>query len=207
MANSNQMGQKVSIEAGIRPEHRAQAARGYWQAFARKLRYPLGPTSKAVAFFERVIDPEHALSAVSDTDDFLGAAGFKTSTGSFIGGHFNDLSRVYGSIGATWRGLLIHALERNCEEGTLLMDGIFVEPEARGLGVGTKLLHALMDRAESAGLQRLRLDVIDTNPRARALYEREGFVPGHEKKLGILAPLFGFSTATEMVKTLRPVQL
>ena len=80
------------------------------------------------------------------------------------------------------------------------MDGIFVEPQARGLGVGTALLHAIMGHAAHSQLQRVRLDVIDTNPRARALYEREGFVVQDVKELGLVAPIFGFSTATEMVK-------
>ncbi len=200
MTNSNGESAKYVIESGLRPEHRAQAARGYWQAFSRKLRYPLGPEQKAITFVERVLQPDHAISAVSASGDFLGAAGFKTPNGSFIGGEFDDLRQVYGLFGAAWRGLLVSTLERACENGTLLMDGIFVEPQARGLGVGTALLHAIMGHAAHSELQRVRLDVIDTNPRARALYEREGFVVQDVKKLGLAAPIFGFSTATEMVK-------
>lgn len=202
MENLGQDAARIVIEPGLRAEHRASAARGYWQAFSRKLRYPLGPQEKAVTFFEQVIAPDHAISAISSNGRFLGVAGFKSPHGSFIGGTFSDLAEVYGTFGAAWRAMLVSSLERECEPGTLLMDGIFVDPEARGLGVGTALLQAIVDYAGTSGLERVRLDVIDTNTRARALYEREGFVAQNVQTLGIFAPVFGFSSATEMTRTL-----
>ncbi len=189
-----------TVQNGLRPHHRENAARGYWRAFARKLRYPLGPEEKAVRFIESVLDPDHAICAVSSAGAFLGMAGFKTPKGALIGGGIRDLARVHGWGGAILRGLLIHLLERKSPDDTLLMDGIFVEPEARGHGVGTALLRAVEAHAASCGLHHIRLDVIDTNPRARALYEREGFSERSVVSLGPLAPVFGFSSATEMVK-------
>jgi GNAT superfamily N-acetyltransferase len=188
------------VESGFREEHRLQAARGYWRAFSRKLRYPLGPERKALAFIESILDPSYAITAVSHDGRFLGMAGFKTPEGALVGGGFGDLARTYGWLGATWRGLLIHSLERDCSDGILLMDGIFVEPEARGKGVGTALLQAVESHAASLQLQSIRLDVIDTNPRARALYEREGFAAQSVLSLGPMKPIFGFSSATQMTK-------
>ncbi|WP_095589101.1 GNAT family N-acetyltransferase [Actibacterium ureilyticum] len=189
-----------TVETGLRPEHRQQAARGYWRAFSRKLRYPLGPADKATSFIESVLDPTHAISAVSHDGQFLGMAGFKSARGALVGGGFGDLARIYGWLGATIRGALIHVLERDCADETLLMDGIFVEASARGHGVGTALLRAVEAYAASMALKRIRLDVIDTNPRARALYEREGFAASGVLSLGLLKPVFGFSAATQMTK-------
>lgn len=199
--NTNRSSLSFRIEPGLRPEHRERAAQGYWRAFSRKLRYPLGPETKAVAFIERVLDPTHAISAVSEDGRFLGVSGFKSPTGAFVGGGFKDLVAIYGWVNAAIRGLLVGALERDSVPGTLLMDGIFVEPDARGRGVGKALLHAIEERAVRLGLQRVRLDVVDTNPRARALYEREGFTEKSVKSLGPLSVVFGFSRATEMTKS------
>ena len=63
--NTNRSSLPFQIEHGLRPEHRTRAAQGYWQAFSRKLRYPLGPETRAIAFIERALDPTHAISAVS----------------------------------------------------------------------------------------------------------------------------------------------
>ncbi|MFC5373522.1 GNAT family N-acetyltransferase [Brevundimonas faecalis] len=189
-----------SVEAEFRPEHRGNAAAGYWAAFSRKLRYPLGPERRAIAFLEQVLDPGHAISAVARDGAFLGVAGFKTPDGAFVGGKLKDMAKVYGWLGGVGRGLLIGLLERRCEPGTLLMDGIFVRPEARGLGVGSALLEAIERHAAGKGLTHVRLDVIDGNPRARALYQRHGFQDRAHRSIGALEPLFGFRSATTMIK-------
>lgn len=198
--NATVENKKIVIEAGLRPEHLSAAAVGYWGAFSCKLRWPLGPERKALDFLRSSLDPSHAISAVSDNGEFLGVAGFKTWQGAFAGGDFTALSKVYGALGALWRGVLISILERQCEASTLLMDGIFVVPQARGLGVGSRLLEAVEFHAAAHGLQRVRLDVIDTNPRARALYERHGFKSRVETSIGVFKHVFGFSTATTMIK-------
>ena len=79
------------------------------------------------------------------------------------------------------------------------MDGIFVEPAARGRGVGTLLLQAIANEAAQRGYAEVRLDVIDTNDRARALYERRGFRPVKTNSTGLLRHVFGFRSATTMV--------
>ncbi|AHB49831.1 hypothetical protein W911_01515 [Hyphomicrobium nitrativorans NL23] len=71
----------------------------------------------------------------------------------------------------------------------------------RGLGVGSALLDAIERHAATKGLKHLRLDVIDENTRARALYERHGFDARSHRSIGALKPIFGFRTATTMIKS------
>ena len=186
-----------SIERGFPADQRRAVATLYWRAFSSKLGLLMGPDEKGVAFFERVMNPDFALTAVA-SGKVLGVAGFKTSEGALAGGGFRDLAAIYGWFGAAWRGLLLGMLDRDLTDGSLLMDGICVAEEARGQGVGGALLVAIKDEAQSRGLQDVRLDVIDTNPRARALYERQGFVAGETEHLGPLKHLFGFSSSVTM---------
>lgn len=189
-----------AVTPGLQPRHYDEAAEGYWEAFRQKLSIPLGPEARARNFLRANLNPSHAISAVSASGELLGVAGFKTRAGAFIGGGFGELAAVYGHLGAMWRGALVQILDRQCEPGTLLMDGIFVQSAARGQGVGKRLLGAIEAHAGSLGLKRVRLDVIDANPRARALYEREGFVPVAVQSTGPLKHIFGFAKATTMVK-------
>ena len=85
---------------------------------------------------------------------------------------------------------------------TQLMDGIFVTQNARGMGLGSALLQAIEAEANQKNCRDVRLDVIDNNPRAHELCEREGFVAGKVQMLGPLKHFFGFSSATEMRFTL-----
>lgn len=200
MSDTGAQERAFTIEPGLRPEHRTIAAAGYWAAFSRKLRYPLGPEEKALALLERVLNAEYALSAVTPDGRFLGVAGFKTPEGAFMDGGLRDMTGTYGWVSGLARGLLLSVLDRDCEAGTLLMDGIFVQPEARCLGVGSALLDAVEGVATARGLKRIRLDVIDQNPRARALYARRGFEAMATVSSGLLKPIFGFRSATTMVK-------
>lgn len=190
------------IRTGIYPQHNTRAASLYWEAFGPKLLVPLGPQPKALHYVTRVLDSSHAISAIGDDGTLLGVVGFKTHRGALVGGSFADLRAVYGIFGAAWRAALLTMLERDTENTCFLMDGIFVAEEARGRGVGTGLLQAVAKEAVARGFDQIRLDVIDTNSRARALYEREGFVATKTHNLGPLRHIFGFAAATTMVKNI-----
>ncbi|WP_323380228.1 hypothetical protein [Sulfitobacter sp. F26169L] len=59
-------------------------------------------------------------------------------------------------------------------------------------------INAIKTEAGAKGLSKVRLDVIDSNPRAQALYRREGFVAGSPQHLGPMRLLFRFNSATPM---------
>jgi ribosomal protein S18 acetylase RimI-like enzyme len=188
----------MTVQLGL-PEHlRAQAAALYWQAFGQKLGRVMGPDARALRFLHRVIRADHAIVALED-GQLLGLVGFKTPHAAFAGGGFGDMWAVYG-VGALWRAALLRLLERDVDNARFLMDGLCVSEGARGRGVGTALLAAITDEARVRGYGAVRLDVIDTNPRARALYERQGFVAVRTAGLGVLRHVFGFDSATTMVR-------
>lgn len=192
----------IRICDGFPPDQRAQAARLFWEAFGPKLRLCLGPDAKALAYIERVLSPEHAIAAIGPDGALIGIAGFKTDRGAFVGGGLKDLQTVYGAIGGLARAMPLGLIDRPLEPGVLTMDGVMVSADARGLGVGTALLAAVKAKAAALGRAQVRLDVIDANPRARALYERQGFVAHESVNLGLLRFIFGFRRSTRMVFTL-----
>ncbi|WP_129667335.1 GNAT family N-acetyltransferase [Phytoactinopolyspora endophytica] len=58
---------------------------------------------------------------------------------------------------------------------------LVVHPALQSCGIGTILIRAAEQRILARGLHRAELSVEETNPRARALYERLGYV-GHGRK-------------------------
>jgi len=54
--------------------------------------------------------------------------------------------------------------------------GMGVAAPWRGRGLGERLLRATIEAASTAGFEKIELSVYATNARARALYERVGFV-------------------------------
>ncbi len=53
--------------------------------------------------------------------------------------------------------------------------GMGVVPGKRGQGIGGQVLHHLLARARALGVQTLRLEVLEGNERAHALYRQHGF--------------------------------
>lgn len=191
-----------TIQDGFPADKGADAARLFWDAFKAKLHPVMRPQAKALAFFTLIADPNHAIGAYTADGTLIGLAGFATHKGSLMGGSLRQMQSVYGPFGGTWRGLILSVLDRPQAKDVLLMDGIFVHADARGQGVGTALIGAIIDKARVLDCTRVRLDVINTNPRARALYERHGFVAQKTSNIGMFSLVFGFRKSTTMLYTL-----
>jgi len=76
--------------------------------------------------------------------------------------------------------------------------GIAVDSRCRGQGIGSKLLDQIIQYALENRFETVRLDVIDSNPRAKKLYESKGFVAIKSESYPYLKWLIGFSGSTTM---------
>ena len=70
------------------------------------------------------------------------------------------------------------------------LEDLFVLEEARGGGVGSKLVELAIERATERGCRRIELDADEDNPAIR-LYERFGFSSGYKTSLGDRSLFFG----------------
>ena len=96
------------------------------------------------------------------------------------------------------------AAYRGLKPGQVLIDAFAVVEDQRSQGIGTALFEAFLDYAGQCGYREVLLEVIDTNTRARKLYEGLGFKPVKVRKYFGLSPLLGFSSSITMS---RKVQL
>lgn len=188
----------LTLTQGFPDALRPQAARLYDAAFGAKLSVAISDGPARLALLAAAFDPSHALVARVG-GELVGIAGFQSATGSLTSGiTFAQLRHHLGLFRALWAALILALYERPSTPGQLLMDGISVSPNARGRGVGTALLNHLIDFATHQGYQTIRLDVIDTNPGARRLYERLGFVAIRTERFDALRGLLGFGAATTL---------
>ena len=191
-----------TLQTGFPEPHRADAARLYWQAFGDKLGPVMGPEPRALRFLQRVMRSDQVISAIGAEGSLLGIAGFKTPNGSFASGQAADLTAIYGRVGGLWRRVMLGLLSDGVDNDRFLLDGLCVDAAARGLGVGSALLAAICDEAQKRGFHHVRLEVIDTNARAIALYKRLGFQITATQSIGVLRLIFGFRSALTMVRSL-----
>lgn len=64
---------------------------------------------------------------------------------------------------------------RETQDGEFYLDSIGVDPECRGMGIGTKLFAAMLERAWADGHSKAGLIVDMVRPEAEKLYNRLGF--------------------------------
>ncbi len=190
----------VTLQLGLPDPLRADAARLYWQAFGAKLGRVMGPEPQAMRFLIQVMRADQVITALGPDGGLLGIAGFKTPKGGFASGQPGDLRTVYGPIGALWRETLLGWLADEVDNERFLLDGLCVDAPMRGQGLGAALLEFICTEARVRGYQAVRLDVVDTNPRAIALYKRLGFDVAGQQNIGLLRHVYGFASALTMVR-------
>jgi len=89
--------------------------------------------------------------------------------GGFRLGAFRPSEELHGVV-----GLFREAGEKNCHRGVVW--GMYVAPEARGQGLGRRLMVQLIEEARGVpGLMQLHLSVMTTNEPALKLYRSLGF--------------------------------
>ena len=192
----------VTLQLGLPDALRDDAARLYWQAFGGKLGAVLGPEPRALRFLCRVIRADQVIIALGPDGRLLGIAGFKTPQGGFASGQASDLTAIYGKFGGWWRKALLGRLSDDVDNERFLLDGLCVDAPVQGRGLGTALLNAICAEARLRNYRAVRLDVIDRNSRAIALYRRLGFEVIARQDIGFLRHVFRFSAALTMVRKL-----
>lgn len=191
---------EIEYVRGIPEPLRDDAARLYDEAFGGKLALAIPARDARIELIARSFLPEYGIAAI-EGDALVGLVGFHTAEGSLTGGmDFRGCVAMLGPMRGMRAALVFSFYERAPKPGQLLLDGIAVRASARGRGVGTRLLAALYDIALSEGYNELRLDVIDTNPAARRLYERNGFIATETARFNYLRWLLGFGASTTMVR-------
>jgi len=197
----NSVGQ-VEIRRGLPELYRRHAAELYYEGFRQKFEPILNSPEQGVAILEEAFDPELAIIAVCQAQ-LAGIAGLQYSGHDFVSFRTSAFARQYGWLRGLFKVLLLYFffVERG-SKGELAIESIVVHPAMRGQGIGTRLLKAVFEFARAKGFGSARLEVVDTNPDARRLYERMGFVATATHRHPYLRRMMGFSAVTTMVKEL-----
>lgn len=203
-------GEGVTIEHGLPHELLDQAVDIFEDAFGSKTRTAVRDLEKRKEFMRRSYVVEHTVIARRD-GRLLGMAGLSTRDGRYAGGlmgrswnprPYRDL---LGWAGATWAVWGMRLSDHRPKADEIYVDGIAVSPDARGLGIGTRLLEETKDIARELGKQYVRLDVIDRNPRAQELYARLGYGVTKVQSFRHMERWVGFGGMTSMELPVPPL--
>lgn len=192
---------KLIIKKGWHNQNRTRIAELYDEAFGQKISLAVPSSSVRSSLLAECFESEYSFVALYE-NQIVGIAGFQTNKGSFTDGiSYRDLVRKLGLWAGNWAAFIFYFYEREPAPGELILDGIAVHPDFRGKGIGTELLASVVSHARENNYNKVKLDVIDTNTKARKLYERQGFKHAKTEHFPYLRWLLGFGGSTTLERS------
>ncbi len=192
----------MEVKIGFKEKDRVVVARLYAIAFKRKFEKLIGNEEAAVSLLKKRLNPNYCLSCYNG-DQLLGISGFHIGREALVNINFSNFIEQFGFFKGLFKGIIswIIFYRKSPPKDELLMDGIAVDEKFRGQGIGSKLFDELFEWAKVNDYKAVHLDVIDENPKAKALYKRLGFVEtSYEKTPHFIEKLIGVSGITHMRK-------
>ncbi|MEO1510193.1 MAG: GNAT family N-acetyltransferase [Cyanobacteria bacterium J06633_23] len=170
-------------------------------AFREKLLPVLGDDERAQHVVEESINSTNCIAAIDD-QKLVGLLGVRNDQGLFFRPTLKLMTTAYGVVGGLLRKACLALLEHATAPDEWYVFCVAVSEEARGQGIGSHLFARLEERAIQNGATKISLQVINTNPRAKVLYERLGFVSRKQTPIWPFNRLVGwpFESAVLMVK-------
>lgn len=173
-----------TIHLGVGPEQARAAARLYWRSFGRDLQ-PL-PLSlrRGAALAQALMQPGHALVAVTPAGGVLGIAGLRDAKGGFLRMHHKGFTDALGPLEGRARYGAAGLWIGGAAASDLILDGVAVRRGWRGRGLAHALIAAAGTEARRLGYPALRAEVAAGNLQALAAWQAMGFRITGRQRLG-----------------------
>ena len=188
----------VQIQFGVPKNQRRKIAKIYYEAFKDKLGRIFSNKQKAETLISRSLRDDRILVACKD-GVAVGFAGLQYQGKKFVDPSLTQVARIYGL--ETIRGMLFFffSMFNKPKPNQLYLEMLAVSEDQRNKGIGTKLIQSTINHARSKKIPQIKLEVVDTNPKAKKLYERIGFEKAKDHKIPYpFNTLIGFRIITEM---------
>lgn len=175
------------------------------EAFFLKIKHIwLFPQNKeqAATFLEHSICINNGIYILSN-EHVMGFVGLSRKDNPFFIYRLKTFITHFGLFGGTWRyaaNIFYDWLSTSLQKDEISIETIAISNRARGQGLGAMLLDRVFEIARIEGKRAVVLEVVDTNPKAQALYERKGFVGTHTEKCGDWTAKANFTSITYMRK-------
>ncbi len=191
----------VEIVHSLDESQRVHAGQIYYEAFRRKLQPLVGRPDATMQVLSAGLNLDMAIGIRMD-GELLGLAGLHSREGIFSRVALSDSVKHLGFLGGlyAWAVLNLFGAGANCPHNELRIAALAVNASARGRGLGSHLLDAVIEKAHFDGFRAVRLEVVDTNTGARQLYERFGFSVVATYSYPIPKSWLGFSRDHVMIK-------
>ncbi len=175
----------ITLQKGLPTELINSATDLFLNAFGSKFYPILGDGEITKELVKSSINTTSCISAF-ENGDLLGILAVQEKNKSFVDISFDNIKSSYGLIKGMIKAVLLSLFMYKPDDKEIHIECIAVAISARGMGIGTRLLNELFSQASDECIQKVTLEVINTNTKAKSLYEKLGF---HIEKASNIWPL------------------
>ena len=170
----------------------------FYDSFERKITAFIKSKQKARSIYENSLNTDRIMLAVEDKK-ITGMAGLHYDDRNFTDIKYDTLKMHYNPLNSFFMYWMLRLMTPKVQKGTVRIDSLAVDRSYRGKGIGTKLIEGVIEFARQNGYSEVLLEVVDTNPKAKVLYERMGFKVKKKVNFYFLTRSAGFSSEYIMV--------
>ena len=175
----------ITLQKGLPTELMNSATDLFLNAFGSKFYPILGDEEITKDLIKSSINSASCISAF-ENGDLLGILAIQEKDKNFVDISFNNIKSRYGLVKGIIKAVLLSLFIYKPNDKEIHIECIAVASSVRGTGIGTMLLNELFSQALNDSIQKVTLEVINTNTKAKSLYEKLGF---HTEKTSNLWPL------------------
>jgi ribosomal protein S18 acetylase RimI-like enzyme len=187
--------QKLNIEIteSINKNQHIRAVEIFYDAFEQKIRALIKPKEKAIAIYNRSLKDGQVFYAMQ-RGNVVGLIGLHYKNKPFLEIKYSDLRKYFNPLRSYFIYRIYKLTSPKIKDDVLRIDSIAVDKYYRSQGIGTQLINKVFGFAKDKGFKEVTLEVINTNPKAKELYERLGFIKKKTVRYYFLARSAGFSS-------------
>jgi len=184
---------KIKISVKINEEQLNQAMNIFYSAFKQKIRPLIKSREKAVAIYKNSLNKDRVFYALIE-NDVVGIAGLHYENKNFIEIKYSYLRKYFNPFTSYFIYFMWKIFSPKVKEDAVRIDSIAVKEQFRGAGIGTDLINKVLEFAKNKAFKEVVLEVVNTNPKAKKLYERMGFKEKKHVRYYFLTRPAGFSS-------------
>lgn len=187
--------QKLNIEIAdsINKNQRIRAIEILYYAFEQKIRALIKSKDKALAIYNKSLKNDQVFYALLD-GNVVGLIGLQYKNRTFLEFKYRDLRKYFNPLQSYFIYKIYKLTSPKIKDDVLRIDSVAVDTSCRSLGIGTQLINKVFEFAKNKGFKEVVLEVINTNPKAKELYERIGFKEEKIVRYYFLTRSAGFSS-------------
>lgn len=193
----------ITIQFGIPKNQQLIIANIFYENFQDKFKIFLGNKKKAIPLIASTLEDDRIIVAIKN-GKVIGFAGLQYHKKSFSIPSLTQIVKIYGFMTIRTFPFFVISSFNKPKSFQLHLESLAVTGKEQGKGIGTQLLNATINHAKAKSFSQIKLEVIQTNQKAKKLYKKIGFKSTKIIKIPYpFSYIIGFSSFEEMLFNLK----